>query len=549
MYARSWNQRLITSACVALLVAACGGGGDGPTQPGHTEPVDDQPGVHAVLGAGVIDTIDAEPLQALIVEVRGSDGKLDSGAVVRFEAQRPADTTRRNEIAVSMCPLGQPACGQPAQHTGLLQPPASSSGLQVISDTTDAKGRAEVTVQLGHVAGRAVVRLTVPEFGLEDSATYTVLPGAAVHVRALVADTALAIGATANLRGHVVDRYNNNRPEAPVLTASTGNAITFNASTGVVTGRAMGTQWLFMRALQSAVDSTRVRVLPTGRLVVWSSSERAVRLVNLDGSATRTLVTGVASDLGAFPRFDGVRKSITMHNGAAAGGGVPRSVIVIDTTGSPRRDLGPDVGFATVIATRQLADGTLLVVGNTVAGAPCVGFALFRVAANNSLTCLTTLPGLSAIYGAADISHDGTRVAYVGSDASTPNSSSFELRVLDVATGATTVLEPVANTPRWSSQDNRVAYLVPSPGAYVYNGIDGAPVIINADGTGRRSLGSFVFSPGLAWSPDGTYIVGRNSGSPDVALRVIRISDGADVLLRFRTATGGTADYYQPDWR
>jgi WD40 repeat protein len=368
-------------------------------------------------------------------------------------------------------------------------------------------------------------------------------------VRALCADTALAIGATATLRGRVVDRYGNSRSDVPVVTASTGNAIALNASTDVVTAREMGTQWLFMRYLQTPADSTMVRVLPAGRLVVWSPSERAVRLVNVDGSATRTLVTGVASNLGAFPHFDGLRKNITLHNGSAADGGVPNSVIVIDTTGSPRRDLGPGVGFATVVATRQLADGTLLVVGNTVADTSCAGLALFRVASDNSLTCLTTLPGLSAEYGAADISHDGTRVAYIGSDASIPNSSSFELRILNVATGAKTVLEPVATSPRWSSGDDRVAYLVPRPGAYVFGAIDGTAMIISADGTGRRSLGNFVFSPGLAWSPDGTYIVGRNSGSPDIALRVIRISDGANVLLRFRTTAGATADYYQPDWR
>lgn len=541
MHVRTWEQKLIGSACLALLLAACGG--DTPTGPGHNGSAQNQPGVHAVLGAGVTDTIDAKPSQALVVEVRGPGGQLASGAVVRFEAQPPSDTTRRNEIAVSMCPLIQPTCGQATGLFGI----SSTAGLQSISDTTDAHGRATVTVQLGHVAGRAVVRLTVPEFGLEDSATYTVLPGAAARVYALAADTALTIGASANLQGHVVDRYNNNRTETLTYTVSSGNALTLDAATGAVTGRDMGTQWLFIHFLQLPVDSTMVRVLPTGRLLVWSSYERAVRLVNLDGSATRTVVTGVVSDLGAFPRFGGTRQSITVHNGSESYGGPPNSLIVVDTTGSPRRDVGADAGFGTIIATRQLADGTLLVVGSTASGAPCSGFALFRVAANNSLTCVVVLPGLAGTYGGADISHDGTRVAYVGTDASIPNSSSFELRVIDLTTGATTVLEPAASTPRWSSNDHRVAYLVPSPG--VYNGLDGTPVIINADGTGRRALGNLVFSPGLAWSPDGTYLVGRSSAPPEVALRVIRISDGADVPMGFRTATGGTADYYQPDWR
>ncbi|HXF24405.1 MAG TPA: hypothetical protein VN602_07785 [Gemmatimonadaceae bacterium] len=536
MYGRAGKQQLFTAACLAFLVAACGGGGsDAPTGPRQNQSSPNAPGVRAVLGAGVTDTIDAQPLQALVVEVRGPGGQLATGAVVRFEAQPPADTTRRKDAAIFVCPLSAQTCG------------LAGFALQFVVDTTDAQGHARAVVRLGRVAGRAVVRLTVPELALEDSATFTVLPGAAAGVHALTADTALTIGSTAKLGATVVDRYGNYRPEPAVVTVGTGNSLTFDAATGVVTARDIGTQSVIMHALSSAVDSTTVRVVPAGRLVVWSSNESAVRLVNLDGSATKTVLTAVASDLGAFPRFDATRKVITVHDGSTRTGGVPNSVIVVDTSGSPQRDLGPAVGFATVIATRQLADGTLLVVGSTVAGAPCAGFALFRVAADNSLTCVVALPGLGAQYGAADISHDGTRVAYVGTDASNPSAPPFELRVLDVATGATTVLESIASAPRWSSRDDQVAYLVPNPRAY--NGIDGAAVIINADGTGRRALGTFVLSPGLAWSPDGTYIVGRDHASGDVAMRVIRISDGATVLLRFRTTAGATADYYQPDWR
>jgi hypothetical protein len=478
-----------------------------------------------VLGANVTDTVDAQPLQALVVEVRGTGGQLVSGAVVRFEAQPPTDTTRRNDIAVSLCPLNASTCNSDARNA-----------LRFVTDTSDAQGRAKVIVRLGHVLGQAVVRLTVPELGLVDSATFTVAPGAAAHVHIVAGDTALAIGATANLRGRVVDRYGNIRSEMTTLTAGPGKALTIDASTGVVTARDMGTQWVFIHFLQLPVDSTQVRVPPSGRLVVWSSYEAAVRLVNLDGSATRTIVTNIASDLGAFPRFNATRHSITVHDGSTYNGGPPNSVVVIDTTGSPRRDIGPAVGFALIVATRELVDGTLLVVGSTTAGAPCAGDALYRVAADNSLTCLVALPDLHDSYGGADISHDGNSVAYLGQTGATQSSSTPELRVLNVVTGATTVLEPNASSPRWSAKDDQLAYLT-----------GGVPVIVNANGSGRRTLGNFVFSPGLAWSPDGTFIVGRNSAS-GAGLRVIRVSDGSNVLLHFPSPTVGTIDYYQPDW-
>jgi hypothetical protein len=89
-----------------------------------------------------------------------------------------------------------------------------------------------------------------------------------------------------------------------------------------------------------------------------------------------------------------------------------------------------------------------------------------------------------------------------------------------------------------------VAYLVPISGSYDYGG---AVTIRNPDGTGRRTLGSAAFSPGLGWSPDGTYIIGRSSQS--ATLRVLRVSDGADVLLSFSSPSGCCHDYWQPDWR
>ena len=60
-----------------------------------TVPIDREPSVHAVLGANLTDTVDVQSLQALVAEVRGNDSQLAVGAIVRFQAQPPADSTRR----------------------------------------------------------------------------------------------------------------------------------------------------------------------------------------------------------------------------------------------------------------------------------------------------------------------------------------------------------------------------------------------------------------------------------------------------------------------
>ncbi len=512
------------SAFLVFFLAACGG--DGPTDPRN-----DEPGVRVMLGAGVTDTIDAQPLQALVVEVRGLDGNLASGAIVRFEAQPPADTSRRYESAIYVCALTAPTCGL-----------GGGFGYTAFTvDTTDDKGQAKAIVRLGRVAGRAVVRISAPEFGVGDSATYTVTPGSPARVLALATDTAMDIGATAKLSGRVVDRYGNLRSEVPTLSAGAGNAVTVDGATGIVTGRDMGTQWVFARYAALA-DSTSVRVVPIGRLVVWDAWQQVVRLVNLNGSeSSNTIISQVHSDFGVFPRFDATRGHVTLHTGDASYGGPSRTVVVVDTTGAPRRVIGPASGFTTIVAVRQIADGSVLVVGRRDVDASTTVNGLWLVDAGNAVTLLAALPGMALAYGGADISHDGTRVAYL---AAGPSFGS-ELRVFAVSNGAITVLEPNARSPRWSSQGDRVAYLVPSGG---YSEFDGVAVVTNADGSGRRDLGSAVFSPGLAWSPDGKYIVGRSSSSFP-SLRLLRVSDGATVLLSFRSPNGNFEDYYQPDWR
>ena len=280
--------------------------------------------------------------------------------------------------------------------------------------------------------------------------------------------------------------------------------------------------------------------MPIGRLVVWSASQGVVRLVNLNGSeVSNTIVSQVHSDLGVFPRFDATRGHVTLHTGDVIYGGPPRTVVVVDTTGALRRDIGPASGFTKIVAVRQLADDTVLVVGRRAEDASSTVNGLWLVDANDAVTLLADLPGMVLGYGGADISHDGTRVAYL---ALGPSFTS-ELRVLDVSNGAITVLEPNARSPRWSSQGDRVAYLVPSGG---YSDLDGFAVVTNANGTGRRDLGSAVFSVGLAWSPDGKYLLGRSGYG---SFLLMRVSDDASVLLRFRSPNGGYVDYNQPDWR
>ena len=504
--------------CISLilLLANCG---EDPTAPGG------EPGVRAVAGAGITDTVDAEPLQALVVEVRDQSGALASGVVVRFEPMLAfEEPIFYAEPTMLVCALSALDCDD--YYAGFLA-----------TDTTDARGRAKVTVRMGHVAGLGVVRLVVPELGLADSATFTVTPGAAAAVRAVGPDIPLDIGGTATLSGRVVDRYENPRTETTTLSAGPGSAITLNAATGTVTAREMGTQWVRVR-YNALVDSAKVGVVPPGRLLVWSSDEQAVRLVNLNGSGERTIASNISSNYGAFPQFDQTRQRITLQ--AGNNGGQPNNLIIIDTTGISRRTIGPAIGFSALMVTRYLADGTVLVVGIRTGDFSHPDFSLWRVSTDNTITFVVALPGFGATYGGVDVSHDGTRVAYYAT-----SSSLSGLAVLDVVSGSTTLLDPYGGSPRWSAQDDRLVYLGPLTESSTYGS---AATVINANGSGRRVLGTAEFSPGISWSPDGAYVVGRSSEFGE-GLRLLRVSDGAAVSLRFPSAGGCCHDYSQPDWR
>jgi hypothetical protein len=519
----SRDPRPLAYLILASLLVACGGGGGDGGVGGITHPFPS--GIRPVAGANVTDTVNALQAQALVVEVRQPDGKLAVGAVVRFEAQPPGDSTRRGEPAIYVCALSAQTCGV-----------GYGSTAQFTTDTTDAEGHAKALIRLGQVAGRAVVRLAVPEFGMVDSTAFTVTPGTAAKVKAIAPDTGLGIGASAMLRGHVTDIYSNPRSEQPVMSISAGSAVSFDAAKATVTAKEMGTQWLYSRYGQW-VDSTSVRVVPAGRLVVWAAAAREVRLVSTIGNgATRKLISGVSSDFGNFPRFDPSRKYVTMHRGSEAYGGPANTIVVVDTATLTTRVISPTEGFASVVAEREMADGSLMVVGRRTS----TNYALWKVGSDNSITPIINLPVLQAVYDGADISHDGRSVAYIAMGAN----YTTELRVLDVLSGVETTIAVSGRSPRWSPTDDRLAYFATT------NGVDGNVWIANANGTGKRQLGSWVFSPGVAWSPDGAYIVGRsNVNYSTEGLRLVRVTDGASVLLRFRTAQGYFEDYYQPDWR
>ncbi|MBC8089644.1 MAG: hypothetical protein H7Z40_20465 [Phycisphaerae bacterium] len=395
----------------------------------------------------------------------------------------------------------------------------------LVTDTTDAQGLVRANVRLGRSPGPATIKLSAPSLGLVDSATFTITTGATNAVRATNTDTALVFGATATLSGRVVDRAGNTRPEVVTLSISPGSAVMLNPATGVASAQSIGMGWVYFR-FNNLVDSTSVRAVPPGRLAALVGSE--IRMVNTDGSNVRTLATNVSGGLGASPRFDASGQRVSFQNGSLF---IATSFSIVDTTGPVRRDYDETVGLNSILATRVLANGTVLALAQRTPER----YSLWRVANDNTLTAIIAVPGLLSIQFSGDISPDGTQIAYaVPAPPGNP-----ELRVLNTTTGAVSMLEPQITGPRWSRPGDRIAYIA----------ADGL-AIINANGTGRRLIATGRVIAPLTWSSDGAYIVATVEVPPNLlGLRVFRVSDGASVDLRFRSATGAIESYRYPDWR
>jgi hypothetical protein len=445
----SASSRLLAVTVFAL--AACGD--KDPVKPGQSRLV------RIVAGDGVSDTVAAQLLQALVVEVRDSAGAPLPGATVRFET-RPIDSDDPYYSAYSayVSKLDRNAFGV------------------LVADTTDARGRASALVKLGTKAGPALVVVQVPELGAVDTATYTVLPGAAARVRAIPKDTAMYAARTVTLRGAVVDRFDNPRTD-PVTFARLTGPITLAGN--VATAQGVGRASVMVQAM-GLTDTTFISIVPEGTLAARMA--QSIVTFNTDGSGFKTITSVGYSPFTTDWSPDGTEIAFDADYGAV--------LRVTDLSGRVR--VASNSGAASEMYPAYSPDGGMLYFARE-------GWRLRRVKRDGTGDELvpTTAPELDA---APSLSPDGTRLVYVrvygfGQD---------KLALLTLATGAVTKLDLFGHTPKWSPRGDLIAYVDLTTSQVK---------VMNADGTGARvvSPGSDAYVRGIDWSPDGQWLVVTNA--------------------------------------
>jgi WD40-like Beta Propeller Repeat len=469
---------LLGGAVAAGLLVGCGGDSTAPKP---------RIGLRIVTGADVSDTIGAVLTQALVVEVRESGGALAHGAVVRFTAL-PNDSIRYAD-AIEVAALN-------SQYF---------SGF--VSDSTDTHGSAAVLVELGGLAGKAGIAITVPELGLTDTAWYTVEPGRPAQFALGVRDTVVMKGIAWDIGSRVMDRAGNPLSSDSVSYTSLNSGATVTKA-GHVTAVSEGRAEIVVQ-YGTAHDTSRASIVPAG-MVAAARPYDGVYLMNLDGSGLKKL-TGI-SDYSVYPQWSPDGKRITIYEGNPYGT-VSFTALSLDGTRTP---VIPTPGslLGGVAWARPDMSGLLYFAGpRSDNGA----MGVWRMKADGTEVVELGTPTDTYDFTHPEPSPDGKTVLY--------DVDPQGIMALDVTSGTKHALGLQGYFPSYSPDGAHIAFVTGS-----------SLMVANSDGTNARSLSGTSGSDQLTaptWSADGKWILAPRPGQADA---LVRVSDGLVLPLPFAAA-------------
>ncbi|HSY80489.1 MAG TPA: hypothetical protein VK807_01945 [Gemmatimonadaceae bacterium] len=391
----------------------------------------------------------------------------------------------------------------------LVEPLAGGPPSSFVAETTDASGRAAVVIALGNDEGPGQLVVSVPALGYLDTARYTVLPGNPYAMQTMPNDTAAYIGGTVGLRTSVVDRFGNTRtdPVAFVVISGPGS---INGSTLIV--NSYGPIRVAGKA-DGFADTTTVYGVPKG-IIAAAGDVSNIWSFNLDGSAFTPISTVSAGTLKWAPNGSSLVFDQTV-------GGLYGASDLLQSVTAPGGQVATIVNSgATALAYPQYSrDGTWIYYDEFSTTQP-----IWRVhpdGTDNATVNMVAPEGLQF----PSPSFDGTKVSYI------LGGGAGNLKVLTLSSGIAVDLGVKGIADVWSPTGNAIAYVT----------LNNAMALINSDGSGQSAIAPGPYGPQFDWSPDGQWIIARNTAT--TRLELINVATQLVISLGY-TGTVGSPTWH-----
>jgi roadblock/LC7 domain-containing protein len=432
-------------------------------------------GIH-VLQGGADDTVQARPVLALTVQVRGEGGVPVPGAVVRFET----NTTLPAMVFVSSI--------------------TDNFFNTFAAITADDAARASVLLSHGFIAGPAEIIVTAPELGLADTVHITVLPGNADGMEFNVRDTLVAIGGSYTLQASLVDRFGNPRDEVASSVVNLTPAVCTLSGTQL-TGTTMGR--CIVAAQEGTIrDTARATVVPSGRMVALNSFfELALR--STDGSGNRSLF--FTSHASLSPAWSPDGSMLVFYEGDPASNS---QLFVSDTNGVRLTTVGGTQSFLGAATGRFSPDGQWVYFSGRATGNDPITIWRMRPDGTGREMMLASTQSFPVTQAwRPSVSPNGQTVAF---------DMNGIITLLDVATRQPTLLNVQGVAPSFSPDGQTIAYFGP----------DGSGLrLVNANGTNSRTVSNESFDEWQApqWTSETNWIF--------AGVRFVNVSNGTVLPL------------------
>jgi hypothetical protein len=467
-----------------------------------------------LAGGGVRDTIGAVLDAALRIRVHQADGTAAAHVIVRFTPlMRPIEP------------------GGPAYLTTYVGGLASPNFEWFVADSTKGDGTASVRVGLALLADTGGVIVAVPDLGLVDTVPYYILPGKPVGLSMSPTDTAITVGRSHRLNGVVRDRAGN-PVAAPITYRATTTSLTVSASGEVKAAAPTRSAVIASSSVVEATDTIGISVVPAGTIAVAQASLRGggLTVLELDGSGVRIVPMPMTPGTEVGPVWAPNGQSlVAVANGLLFH--VPLEGTPLRLTPEPLRygpvshvDVAPD-GQWIYFATNNCNLNSILYKMPLSGGTES---RLSQPLADEVTECFE----LKQAY--PSVSPDGTRLVFEN-DSVAPS----VLQLFTLASGTSSQLGVAGSRPRWSPSGTQIAY---NANEQVW--------VMNADASGARRVSpvGVPFAPGVAWSPDGTWLLVREKLPSFSYTRVGLLHVGTGQLIPLPYTTGYNA-YSLPSWR